>query len=64
MSDAAAPLTAAEEEVARSVQAMFSAVAACEREGGDPNRAFLAAVPPEALAEAKQQFPFLSFLGL
>lgn len=54
----------AEQRVADAARAMFEAVARCEQEGGDPNRAFLAAIPPEALAEAKRQMPFLSFLGL
>lgn len=57
-------LTAEEAAVAEAARAMFAAMAACEEAGGDGNRAFLAAIPPEALEEAKRQFPFLAFLGL
>lgn len=57
------PLTPEELEVVKAVQEMFRVSALCEQAGGDPNRAFLAAVPQEALDEAKAQFPLLGFLG-
>jgi hypothetical protein len=57
-------LSPEEQAVADAARTMFAAMAACEQAGGDGNRAFLAAIPPEALAEAKRQFPFLAFLGL
>lgn len=61
---AAAELTPEELAVAHAALTMFETMAACEQAGGDANRAYLAAIPPELLAEAKRQFPLLGFLGL
>lgn len=57
-------LSVEEQAVADSVRAMFEAMAVCAQAGGDPNRAYAAAIPPEVLAEARRQVPFLAFLGL
>lgn len=63
--EAAVPeLTLEERQVVESVQAMFAALALCAEAGGDPNRAFMAAVPPDLMAEARRQVPLLAFLGL
>lgn len=59
-----APLTVEEQQVVDAVQAMFAALETCATAGGDPNRAFLHAVPPEMMAEARRQVPLLAFLGL
>lgn len=67
MSEQAAPeleLSTEELAVVDAVQTMFAAMARCEEAGGDTNRAYLAAIPPELLAEAKRQVPLLGFLGL
>lgn len=58
------PLTREEQVAVEAVQSMFAALELCAEAGGDPNRAFLAAVPAEMMMEARRQVPLLAFLGL
>jgi hypothetical protein len=50
--------------VATAMQGLFRALQACETAGGDTNKAFTAAIPPEVLDEMKRQMPILAFIGL